>query len=143
MPISKDPEKRAKQIAQLKRVKKGEPSTNPKGRPINALTDFVKKVREQGYQIPSKDDIRTAISFCTGQTEEELKQQVTNKDNPMLIRIMAKKVLSDKGYDATFRMIENVYGKSLDITSNGKELTPQSIRVEVITKASEVDKKDE
>ena len=142
MPISKDPVKRAKQIAQLKRPKKGDKGTSP-GRPINALTDFVKKVKEQGYQIPSKDDIRTAISFCTGQTEEELKQQVTNKDNPMLIRIMAKKVLSDKGYDATFRMIENVYGKSLDITTNGKELTPQSIQVEVITKASEVDKKDE
>lgn len=141
MPISKDPVMRAKQIAQLRPSKKGE-VRNPHGRKRNPLTQFIEEAKREGYHVATKDEIKTAISLCTSQDEEGLKKLLKDKSIPMLIRIVARKMLGDGGFEATMKLIENVYGKSLDITSNGKEIKPEPIQIEVITKSSQVEKKD-
>lgn len=143
--MSKDPEKRARQLANLKKgmAQKGH-SLNPKGRPRNTLRAIVDEMVANGYAIPTKDEIREGLIVCAFGTEEQIKALVKDASKPMALRVIAKNVLGDGGFDAIEKILDRVVGRMLDITSNDKEIAkPDPIVIEVIDSSSQVDKVEE
>jgi len=141
--MSKDPEKRARQIANLKMARKGD-VFNPKGRPKNTLRVIIDEMTQNGYAIPTKDEIRESLIVCAFGTEDQIKSLVTDKTKPMALRVIARQVIGDGGFDAIEKILDRVVGRMLDITSNDKEITkPDPIVIEVIDSSSQVDKEEE
>lgn len=140
MPVSKDPVKRARQLANLKSAKKGE-VRNPKGRPKNTLRAVIDEMTHSGYAIPSKEEIREGLIVCAFGQEEQIKALVTDKTKPMALRVIARQVLGGEGFAAVEKILDRVVGRMLDITSNDKDIVKsEPILVEIIDKAEQVDK---
>lgn len=127
MSLSKDPVKRARQLANLEKGKwkKGD-VPNPKGRPRKSfLAPFIEKCEnELGMDIPKPNDVAKTYLYCAALGEEYCKKVVEDKSQPMFIRIIAKEVLSKKGIDILEKMCNRAYGtqQKLDITTNGKDV---------------------
>lgn len=135
MAISKDPEKRKRQLANLKKgmAKKGD-VLNPKGRPRTTIRSMIQDFEEQGMVIPSAQEISKIYVYIASQTEEELKRIMTDKELPMMTRIIARGVLNKKGLDVVERIMDRAYGKEqrIDITTNGKDLKPEPLTIRFI-----------
>lgn len=138
--LSKDPEKRKKQLANLEKGtwQKGV-VTNPKGRPRTTIRTMIDEFEKQGMIVPSAQEISKIYLYIASLKEEELKQTMTNKDLPMMTRIIAKGVLNKKGLDVVERIMDRAYGKEqrIDITTNGKDLKPEPLVVKVVANRDE------
>ena len=75
MPISKDPEKRKKQIANLKKgmFKKGK-SGNDKGRPRSTIRTMIAEFEDAGLIIPTNEEVGKIYLYLASLNEEELKK---------------------------------------------------------------------
>lgn len=145
--LSKDPEKRAKQLSNLKKgkpMKKGE-TLNPNGRPpksrMQVFFDLIAAepiTDEEIVQTTRKIEVATADECATIEKMEGL---------PLTVRMLATLKLDfirlNEDPDATERQkerayrlyrdnVERIIGKpkqQMDVTSNGKELSPINIVV--------------
>lgn len=133
MALSKDPEKRKRQLSNLKSTVKGQ-VLNPKGRPRTTISQMVKEAEAQGLTMPSPYEISKIYFYTAARTEGELKEIMANKDLPMMTRIIAKGVLDKKGLDVLERIVDRAYGKEqrIDITTNGKDLKPEPLVVQFV-----------
>lgn len=138
MGASKDPIKRARQLANLHPMKKGQRPPNA-GRPRSAVRRIMDEMTANGFTPPSKNDIRDGLMLCAFATEEQIKSLVMDKNRPMALRVIAKHVLSEEGYGAIEKILDRTIGKIIDITTNGKDMKPEPLIVEVIDKADQVD----
>ena len=116
MPISKDPVKRARQLANLAKGtwKKGQ-VTNPKGRPRKTISSLVQQFEEEGMAMPSPTEVSKLYLYIATRTEEELKAMMSDKEQPMMVRIVAKGILDKKGLDVVEKIVDRAYGKELHI----------------------------
>lgn len=141
--LSKDPEKRARQIANVtkNKIKKGE-VRNPKGRPRTTVRSMIAEIESAGVVVPTAQEVSTIYLCIANMKEEELVATVKNKDLPMMTRIVARNVLSKKGIDILERIIDRAYGKEqrIDITTNGKEIKQEPLVVKVVANKEEWEK---
>ena len=132
MPISKDPKKRQKQIAQLEKGKfpKGK-SGNPNGRPRSTIRTMIQEFQDAGLIVPTNEEIGKMYLYIATLSEEELKKLLGDKDLPMMTRIIARGILSKKGLDVVDKIVDRAYGKMqhIDLTTNGKELQPEPMKL--------------
>ncbi len=143
MPISKDPEKRKRQLANLEKniARKGDVK-NPKGRPRTTIRTMIHEFEKEGMIVPSAGEISKIYVYIASQTEDELKKMMMDKSLPMMTRIIAKGVLNKKGLDVVERIMDRAYGKEqrIDITTNGKELKPEPLTIRFIANREELAK---
>jgi hypothetical protein len=143
MPISKDPEKRKRQIENLKKgmAKKGQ-VLNPKGRPRATIRSMIDKFEKQGMIVPTAQEISKIYVYIASQTEEELVKTMKDKELPMMTRIIARGVLQKKGLDVVERIMDRAYGKEqrIDITTNGKDLKPEPLTIRFVANREELEK---
>lgn len=120
-------------------------SGNPKGRPPMTMKGFVKEMEDKGYQIPTSDDITKSWLYISALPEEEIKNILADKDRPMQIRIIAKGVLDKKGLDVVEKIVNRAYGttQKIDLTTGGEKLSREPLKIEIIDRADQVDKKEE
>lgn len=141
--LSKDPVKRARQIANVtkNKIKKGE-VRNPKGRPRTTVSKMITEFEDAGLVVPTAQEVSRIYVCIASLKEEELVAMVKNKELPMMTRIVARNVLSKKGIDILERIIDRAYGKEqrIDITTNGKDLKPDPIVVQVVANRAEWEK---
>lgn len=135
MALSKDPTKRRKQLLNLEKgkFKKGQ-VTNPKGRPRKTITSLVQQFEAEGMVMPSPAEVSKLYVYIATRTEEELKAMMSDKEQPMMVRIVAKGVLDKKGLDVLEKIVERAYGKEhkVDITTNGKELHIEPLQIHFV-----------
>lgn len=143
MAISKDPEKRKRQLANLEKgmAKKGD-VLNPKGRPRKTIRTMIKDFEQAGLIVPSNDEIGKMYLYIATLNEEELKKLLNDKEQPMMTRIIAKGVLGKKGLDVIDRIVNRAYGQQqhIDITTNGKDLQPEPMKLIFVANKEELAK---
>lgn len=129
MPISKDPDKKAKQMANLEKGKwlKGQ-SGNPNGRPkkfINRLAD----AWDMDFNVSlSKEEMYLVLQKMLELSVAELMQIFADDDAPVFMVVAARAINHDisKGKMTTVNeLLDRFYGKSegvskVDITTQGQ-----------------------
>ena len=116
------------------------------GRKPKTIRAFNEEMKALGYEPMSKEDIVGMYLNICAMEEEKLKAIVQDKSEPMIKRIVAKNVLGGKGFDIIERMLDRAIGKSgqpVDLTSGGKEIKVEPLRVEVIDSRDKVQVKTE
>jgi len=106
-------------------LEKGE-TANPNGRPRKTINSVNKELEEQGIKPATANEIKDIYLRLINMEMAELKSLVEDLKQPALIRIVGKKILSDKGFDIIDKMLDRAIGKAqqaVDVTTNGKELT--------------------
>ena len=106
-------------------LEKGE-TANPNGRPRKTINSVNKELEEQGIKPATANEIKDIYLRLINMEIAELKKLVEDLKQPALIRIVGKKILSDKGFDIIDKMLDRAIGKAqqaVDVTTNGKELT--------------------
>nr|DAQ40757.1 MAG TPA: hypothetical protein [Caudoviricetes sp.] len=145
MPLSKNENKRQKQLANLEKgkFKKGK-ITNPKGRPPKprTMTTFIAEMKEKGYEVPTAQTIAESFLYIATLPEDELKAVLADKTRPMMQRIVAKGILDKKGMDILERVVDRAYGKiqHIDLTSKGEQIKQDPLQVHVVTNNEEYQK---
>lgn len=87
-------------------------SGNPQGRPPRLVTGLIKELTEAGYERVTATTVVEAYEILTGLPEEELKARINNKEEPMIVRIVGKAMLSPKGFEILERMLDRAHGKA-------------------------------
>ena len=143
MALSKDPDKRKNQLANIMshKFKKGV-VTNPKGRPRTTISGLVKQFEEEGMVMPTPAEISKIYFYIAARTEAELKAMLADKTLPMMTRIIAKGVLDKRGLDVLEKIVDRAYGKEqrIDITTNGKEIKSEPLRIQFVANKEELAK---
>jgi len=103
--------------------KKGE-SGNPNGRPKKLVTQILDSLKEEG-ELVTKQMVQQTYQVLMSLTQEQLTNIAKDGKQPMINRIVAKEMLSKKGFDIIERMLDRANGKATqnqDITSGGKSI---------------------
>jgi glutamate/tyrosine decarboxylase-like PLP-dependent enzyme len=111
----------------LTRPAKGE-TMNPNGRPKKTFTLIMQELKDEGYAKVSQANIVEAYETLFGLDETKLKEIIENKARPMLLRIVAKRMLSPKGYEALETMMDRAHGRAVQRNQNDT-----SVKIEGIT----------
>lgn len=139
MSLSKDPVKRAKQLANLEKgkFKKGQVA-NPLGAGAHKkspLADFLHECEDlRGMAMPTPAEVAKMYFFIAALPEARLKTLLQDKEQPMMVRIIARGVLDKKGIDILEKIVNRAYGSQqrLDITTNGKELQREPLMIKFV-----------
>lgn len=86
-------------------------SGNPKGRPPKLLSDLMKDLKAKGYEQVTSGQIVEAYETLFGLDEVTLKAVTANKELPMVSRIVAKAMLSTRGFEILERMLDRAQGR--------------------------------
>lgn len=107
-------------------LQKGE-TANPNGRPKKVVAKVVADLLEEGYDNVSRSQIVDAFEILLNLDEERLKEIVKDSAQPMLFRITAKQLLSDKGFSILKDLLDRAHGRpnqAVDVTSGGEKMQP-------------------
>ena len=98
---------------------------NRKGRPRMMIADVIAELERQGIKPATKADILDIYMRLINMEIPELEQIVKDPKQPVLVRIVAKNILSGKGFDVIEKMLDRTIGKAeqkTDITTGGVAL---------------------
>jgi len=90
--------------------KKGE-SGNPKGRPPKLLTELLEDLRAEGFERVTTSQVVDAYETLFGLPVEKLRAVAINEKLPMISRIVAKAMLSTKGFEILEKMLDRAQGR--------------------------------
>ena len=98
---------------------------NRNGRPRKLITDVIAQLEEQGIKPATKPDIQDIYMRLINIEIPELEKIVKDAEQPVLVRIVGKNILSGKGFDIIEKMLDRSIGKAeqkTDITTGGVAL---------------------
>ena len=98
---------------------------NRKGRPRKMIADVIAELEKQGIKAATKPDIQDIYMRLINIEIPELEKIVKDEEQPVLVRIVGKNVLSGKGFDIIEKMLDRSIGKAeqkTDITTGGVAL---------------------
>jgi hypothetical protein len=106
--------------------KKGQ-SGNPKGQPKKVLSRVNEQLKEEGYSAASANNIVEAYSILINLDEERIKSIISDNSYPMLMRIVAKEMLSKNGAEMIEKILDRAHGKSIQkqaqVNKEGEDVT--------------------
>jgi len=107
--------------------KKGQ-SGNPKGQPKKVLSRVNEQLREEGYTAASANNIVEAYSILINIDEERIKSIISDSSYPMLMRIVAKEMLSKNGAEMIEKILDRAHGKAIQkqaqVNKDGEDVKP-------------------
>lgn len=109
------------------------------GRPPKTLTKVMQELKDSGYERVTASMVMEAYELLLGLDEEQLKETITDKSKPMLIRIVGSAMGSKKGADMLEKMLDRAHGKPKQTSElsglNGEPLfDTKSMMVELASK---------
>ncbi len=87
-------------------------SGNPKGGPKKAFTSLNEEIKREGWEVVTGAMINEAYSLLFSLTEMQLKKIEDDMERPMIIRMVAKNMLSPRWYDVLGQMLDRSHGKA-------------------------------
>lgn len=99
---------------------------NKNGRPRKLVTGIISELEKQGIERVKNDQVIQAFEMLFNCTQEQLTEYAADKEQPMLIRIVAKNMLDKKGFEIVEKMMDRAHGKATqktDLTSGGEAIT--------------------
>ena len=118
---------------------------NPNGRPKKLVSSILADLKNKG-ELVTRHMVTETYQVLMSLNEEQLKEIANDKEQPMLNRIVAKEMLSKKGFDIIEKMMDRANGKatimqeiSQDVTTGGDKLNGIS-PIQWIDEQSEGDK---
>jgi hypothetical protein len=106
--------------------KKGQ-SGNPKGQPKKVLSRVNEQLKEEGYSAASANNIVEAYSILINLDEERIKSIISDNSYPMLMRIVAKEMLSKNGAEMIEKILDRAHGKAIQkqaqVNKDGEDVT--------------------
>lgn len=84
---------------------------NPNGRPKKGIALVNSQLAEDWYSPATKADIEANYMAMLQLWQEKLTEMANDKNQPMLIRIIAKNMLSGKWFDIIEKMLDRGIGK--------------------------------
>jgi hypothetical protein len=102
-------------------------SGNLKGRKPKVLGTILKELKEAGYEPVTKEQIAEAFTVVMAMEEEEIKKMIKDDQQPMLMRIVGRRMMSKDGHEMLEKMLDRAHGKAkqqLDHLSGGEKITP-------------------
>jgi hypothetical protein len=120
-------------------------SGNPLGRKRSTISSFVYEIEAMGYEVPTNEDIVKSWLAISAMPEAKIKEILTDVELPMQLRIIARGVLDKKGLDVVEKIVNRAYGttQKIDLTTGGEKLSREPLKIEIIDRAEQVDKKEE
>lgn len=112
--------------------KKGQ-SGNPKGCPKKTIGAVNQQLEAEGYKEATPTEIKSCYLRLINTEIPNLEKLVKDEEQPALVRIVGKAILSGKGFDIIERMLDRSIGRaqqSMDITSGGEKLSFRIIKEE-------------
>ena len=98
---------------------------NRNGRPRKMIADVIDELEKQGIKAATKPDIQDIYMRLINIEIPELEKIVKDAEQPVLVRIVGKNILSGKGFDIIEKMLDRSIGKAeqkTDITTGGVAL---------------------
>ena len=95
------------------------------GRKRKLITTVTEELKSEGFDTASPENIRKLYETFLNLTEEKLRELFADSEQPILVKILVKSILSDKAFEVIETIIDRAHGKSknaLDVTTNGKEI---------------------
>lgn len=86
---------------------------NRQGRPKKQLSIILTEVQELGYKSPSDSEIVELCWLLLSLSEEELKRIERSNEFPMIMKIIASRLLSNRGFETVEKILDRIYGKTL------------------------------
>ena len=96
---------------------------NRNGRPRKTINSVNKELEEQGIKPTTANEIKDIYLRLINMEMAELKKLVEDLKQPALIRIVGKKILSDKGFDIIDKMLDRAIGRAQQ-QINVNDITP-------------------
>jgi len=96
-------------VENLKPAKKGE-VRNPDGRPKKMVSVVLDTLKKNGYSNIKRSQVVDIYEILLTLPEPVIKGMVADLEMPMIYRIVAKEMLSKKGFDIIEKMINRVHG---------------------------------
>lgn len=84
---------------------------NPKGRPRKFVSQVLDDLAKEGYTPITKSQVEQTYKNMISLGEDKLREMAGDKKLPMLFRILAREILTKRGFDVAERMIDRVHGK--------------------------------
>jgi len=105
-------------------MEKGDPG-GP-GRPPLLLSTIVAELRAKGYERATAGTVADAFETLLNVTHEDLVKMGSDPKSPMSLRIVAKGMLTAKGWEVLQAMLDRAHGKAkqvTDVTTGGDKIT--------------------
>jgi len=98
-------------VKYLKPIKKGE-VRNPRGGIPLMLREITEELKSQGYERVGAHNVREAYELLFNMDEKKIKEVIVSPNYPMLLRIVAKEMMSGKGVLMLEMMMDRAHGKA-------------------------------
>ena len=86
---------------------------NRNGSPKKQFSIILSEVQELGYKRPSETEIVEICWLMLSLSEEELKRLNGCDEFPMIMKIIASRLLSNRGFETVEKILDRIYGKTI------------------------------
>ena len=101
---------------------------NPNGRPPKLVSTIVAELKEQGYERATAATVAEAFEVMMNLPTEVVKELAEDKKQPIAVRIVARSMMSTKGWDVLNAMLDRAHGKAKQVSEvSGKDGGPIEI----------------
>jgi hypothetical protein len=83
------------------------------GRPRKQLSIILSEVQELGYKRPSDSEIVEICWLILSLSEDELKRIESSDEFPMIMKIIASRLLSSRWFETVEKILDRIYGKTI------------------------------
>ena len=95
----------------LNQFKKGE-SGNLNGRPRKLVKSILDEMDKKGLERVTTEQVKGTFQLLFNCSQKELIAYVDDEDSPMILRIVAKEMLTKKGFEIIEKMLDRAHGKA-------------------------------
>lgn len=98
---------------------------NKNGRPPKLVSGIIKELESKGIERATSQQVIGSFEMLFNCTQEQLLLYANDKEQPMLVRIVAKNMLDKKGFEIVEKMMDRAHGKAIqktDLTSGGEKI---------------------
>lgn len=91
---------------------------NPFGRPKKILTEILEQMKLAGYKRVTPDNVAEAYELLIALKKDDILKIINDKDQPAILAIVARAMMTKKGVEMLERMLDRAHGKPKQNTTN-------------------------